>query len=126
MYDFHYNFIKTILILNCYLWHRQSHLTYEIKSDVFEDFYKDKYLFDLSNYAKDSKIFDPVNEKIIIKMKDVHKGKPICKFVAIKTKMHCILPHNGKEFNTAKGVNIAMEFYDILWHFLMTFYLTKN
>ena len=47
-------------------------LTYEIKSeDVFEDFYKDKHLFDLSNYPKDSKFFDPVNEKVIGKMKDV-------------------------------------------------------
>ena len=86
-------------------------------------------MFDLSNYAKDSKFFDPVNEKIIIKMKDVHKGKPICKFVAIKTKMHCILSHNGKEFNTAKGVNIAMEFNeyrDILFNKKLTRYKMRR
>ena len=30
-------------------------LNYEIKSeDVYEDFYKDNHLFDLSNYPKDS------------------------------------------------------------------------
>ena len=67
-------------------------------------------MFDLSNYPKDSKFFYPVNEKIIIKIKDVHKRKPIRKFVAIKTKMYCILSDNGKELNTTKGVNITMEF----------------
>ena len=30
-------------------------------------FYKDKHLFDLSNYPKDSKIFDPDDEKVIVK-----------------------------------------------------------
>ena len=46
-------------------------LTYEKKSeDVYKDFCKDKYLFDLSNYPKDSKFFDPVNEKVIGKMND--------------------------------------------------------
>ena len=65
-------------------------LTYEIKSeDVDEDFYNDKHLFNLSNYPKDSKYFDPVNEKVIGKMKGVHKGKPTHKFVGIKSK--CIL-----------------------------------
>ena len=43
-------------------------------------------------------------------MKDVHKGKPICKFVGIKSKMHFILLDDDKEFNTTKGVNITMEF----------------
>ena len=52
-------------------------------------------------------------------MKDVHKGKPIRKFVAIKAKMHCILQDDGKEFNRAEGVNIAMkfnEYKDILFN----------
>ena len=43
-------------------------------------------------------------------MKDVHQGKPIHKFLGIKSKMHSILLDDGKEFNTAKGVNTAMEF----------------
>ena len=44
-------------------------LTYEIKSDVYEDFFKHKHLFDLSNYPKDSKFFDTVNEGAISKTK---------------------------------------------------------
>ena len=53
-------------------------LTYGMKSeDVFKDYFEHKNLFDLSNYAKDSKSFDPVNEKVIGKMKDVSDGKKI-------------------------------------------------
>ena len=110
MYDFHYNLIKKNFDAELLFTDTDS-LTYEIKSeDVFEDFYKDKHLFDLSNYPKDSKFFNPVNEKAVGKNKDEHKGKPIRKFVGIKSKIHRILLDDGKEFDTAKGVNIAMEF----------------
>ena len=62
-------------------------LTYEIKSeDVYGEFYKNRNLFDLSNYPKDSKFFDPVNEKVS-KMKDVDKGEPIGEFVGLKSEM---------------------------------------
>ena len=40
-------------------------LVYEIKTeDVYEDFYRDKNLFDFSNYSLNSKFFDPVNKKV--------------------------------------------------------------
>ena len=46
-------------------------LVYEIKTkDVYENFYQNKNLFDFSDYPLDSKFFDPVNEKVIGKMKD--------------------------------------------------------
>ena len=49
-------------------------LAYEIKTDdVYEDFYEDKYLFDFSDYPRDSKFFDLVNKKVIDKMKDEFK-----------------------------------------------------
>ena len=39
-------------------------LVYEIETDdVYEDFYKDKNLFDFSDYLKDSKVFDLINKK---------------------------------------------------------------
>ena len=86
-------------------------LTYEIKSeDVYEEFFKHKHLFDLSNYPKDSKFFDPVNEKVIGKMKDVSEGKINDEFVGLKSKMYSMKNIDGKESNTAKGVNIATEF----------------
>ena len=114
MHDFHYNFIKKIDAE--LLFTDADSLTYE---DVYENFYKDKYLFDLSNYPKESKFFDPVNENVIRKMKDVHKGKPIREFVGIKSKIHSTLLDDGKEFNTAKGVNTVMkfnEYKDILFN----------
>ena len=46
-------------------------LVYEIKrEDVYEDFYKDKNLFDFSDYPQHSKFFDPANKKVLAKMKD--------------------------------------------------------
>ena len=57
-------------MLNCFT--DADSLTHEIKSgDVYEEFFKHKRLFDLSNYPKDSKFFDTINEKVIGKMKDV-------------------------------------------------------
>ena len=43
-------------------------------------------------------------------MKAVNKGIPINKFARLKSKMYSMLSDNGKESNTAKGVNIATEF----------------
>ena len=43
-------------------------LVYEIKTnDVYEDFYKGKDLFDFSDYPQDSKFFDLVNKKLLVK-----------------------------------------------------------
>ena len=38
-------------------------------------------------------------------MKDMHKRNSIDKFIGLKSKIHCLLLNNFKEFNTAKGVN---------------------
>ena len=73
MYDF---LIITFKKFNAeLLFTHTDSLLYEIKTDdVYEDFYKYKFLFDFSNYPKDSMFYDPVNEKAIGKMKDVYKG----------------------------------------------------
>ena len=83
--------LKSTLILSCYL------LT-------------QAYLFDFSNYPKDSKFFDETNKKVIGKMKDESEGKIIGEFVGLKSKMYSMKNIDGKESNTAKGVNIATEF----------------
>ena len=86
-------------------------LTYEIKSeDAYEEFFGHKHLFDLSNYPKDSKLFDPIDEKVIGKMKDVSEGKINDEFVGLKSKMYSMKNVDGTESNIAKGVNIATEF----------------
>ena len=43
-------------------------------------------------------------------MKDELKGIPINKFIGLKSKMCCIVSENGEEVNTAKGVNMSIEF----------------
>ena len=67
-------------------------------------------MFDLHNYPKDSKFFDPVNEKVIDKMKGVSEGKINDEFVRLKSKMYSIKNIDGKESNTPKEVNIATKF----------------
>ena len=84
---------------------------YEIKSeDVYEEFFKHKRLFDFSNFSKDSKFYDNQNEMVVGRMKAVYRGIPINTFVGLKSKMHSMISDDGKESNTAKGVNIATEF----------------
>ena len=85
-------------------------LTYEIKSeDSCEGFFKQKHLFDFSNYPKDSKLFDLTNKKIISKMKDKFEGKIVDDFVGLKSKMYSIKNIDCKEFNTTKGVDIERK-----------------
>ena len=43
-------------------------------------------------------------------MKDKSEGKIIDEFVGLKSKMYSMKNIDGKESNTAKGVNIATEF----------------
>ena len=110
MYDFHYNFIKNHFDVKLLFTDTDS-LTYVIKSDdVYEQFFKQKHLFDFSNLPKNSKFFDETNKKVIGKMKDESEGKIIDQFVGLKSKMHSMKNNDGKETNTAKGVSIATEF----------------
>ena len=81
MHDFHYNFIKKKCDAELLFTDAYS-LTYEIKSeDVYEKFFK-----------------------------DVSEGKINDEFVGLKSKMYSMKNIDGKESNTAKGVNIATEF----------------
>ena len=61
-------------------------------------------------YPKDSKFFNQANKKVIVKMKDESERKIIVEFVGLKSKMYSMKNIDGKESNTAKGVNTATEF----------------
>ena len=57
MYEYHYKYIKSILDANLLFTDTDS-LVYEIETkDIYEDFYKDKNLFDFSGYPLHSKFF---------------------------------------------------------------------
>ena len=75
-----------------------------------KNFLSGKICFDFSNYSKDSKFFNETNKKVIGKMRDESEGKIIDEFVGLKSKMYSMKNIDGKESNTAKGVNIATEF----------------
>jgi len=81
-------------------------LFYRIKTegDVYEDFLKDKELFDNSEYPESSKFFFRENKKVIGKFKDEAAGKPILEFIGLKSKMYSYTTEE-KNDKTAKGVN---------------------
>ena len=110
MYDFHYNFIKKKIDAELLFTDTDS-LAYEIKSEnIYEEFYKWKDLLHFSNYSKDLRFYDEGNKKVIGKMKDEYGGVIIDEFIGLKSKMYSIKKIDGSESNTAKGVNIAIEF----------------
>ena len=83
MCEFHYKYIKRKYNANSVFTDTDS-LVYETETeDAYECFYKDKNLFDFSDYPWDSKVFDPVNKNVICKMTDGAKGKMITEFVKI-------------------------------------------
>ena len=57
-----------------------------------------------------SNFFDPIYKKVIAKMTDGFRGIPIKKFIGLRSKMFCIVSVDDREVNTAKGVNISIEF----------------
>ena len=57
-------------------------------NDVSEECFKQKHVFDFSNYPKNSKSFDQTNKKVIGKMKDKSEGKITDEFVGLKSKMY--------------------------------------
>ena len=88
--------------MQSYLWNKTRRCLWKI--------FKYKYLFEFSNFSKDSKFYDNQNEIVVGKMKIVYRGVLINKFVGLKSKMRSMLSHDGKEYNTGKKVNTATQF----------------
>ena len=90
MYDFRYNYIRKKYTDCQLLFINTDSLFYRIKTegDVYEDFFKDKELFDNSEYPKSSKFFFGENKKVIGKFKDEAAGKPILEFFGSNGKMY--------------------------------------
>ena len=106
MYDFHYNYIKQKYGSKAKLLFTDTDsLTYEIEAeDVYEDFWKDKDLFDNSDYPENSPYFYKKNKKVIGKFKDEAAGTIIKEFVGLRSKMYSYIKDNNKEEKTAKGI----------------------
>ena len=64
----------------------------KLKQKMFmKIFMKTRNLVDFSDYPLNSKLFDPVNKKVIGKMKDEFKGKKTTEFVRLKSKMYSLM-----------------------------------
>ena len=117
MYEFHYKYIKNQFDAKL-LFTDTGCLVYEIKTEyVYEDFYLDKDLFDLSDYPLHLKFFEPVNKKFIGKMKDEFKGKIVSELAELKSKMYSLISVDIKAVTKAKGVNKKLrhkEFVNVL------------
>ena len=89
MYEFHYDCIKNKYGNNVRLLFTETdNLMYEIKTeDVYEDFSKDKEMFDFSNDSTKSKHYDDSNKLEAGKMKDGTHGVAIKEIVGLKPKM---------------------------------------
>ena len=98
MYHFHNNYVlKTFNNAKLLLADTDS-LVYDIKnSNVLYRCFKDKYLFDLSGYPRDSIYYDDSNKKVLGKMKDELNGIEIDAFVGLKSKMYSLIAKNNKE-----------------------------
>ena len=95
MYELHLKYIKRNYSAKLLFTDTDS-LVYEIKTDdVYEDFYKNKNLFDFSDYPHNSKFFDSVNKKVIGKMKDEFKD----------AFLNSVDDDTVEEIKKAKGVN---------------------
>ena len=111
-------------------------LTHEIKSEnVYEEILKWKDLFDFSDYPKDSKFFNEANKKVVGKIKDEFGGVIVDELVGLRSKMYSMKKIDGKEPNTSKGVNIAVEFSEfkdvlfnkkIIWHKMKRIHAKKH
>ena len=104
MYEFHYKCVGTKYD-NCdnLLFTDTDSLVYEIETDnVYEDFYGNKNLFDFSDHPEDSKVFDPVNKKVIGKIKDEVKEKIISEFVLLKSKMYSLVIVDNEAIKKSK------------------------
>ena len=107
MYEFHYDYIKNKYSNNSrLLFTDPDSLMYEIKTeDVYEDFRKDKEMFDFSNYSAESKYYDDSSKVVVGKVKDKTGGVAIKYFVGLKPKMNYCLVDDSSEHKKAKSVN---------------------
>ena len=97
---------------------------YEIKKeDAYEDFNKNKEMFDFSNFSADSKYCNDSNKLVVGKMKDKTGGAAIKEFGGLKLNMHLFLVDVSSEHKKAKCVNKTVvatishgEYKDVLWN----------
>ena len=114
MYNFHYKHVKNKFDAKL-LFRDTDSLVYEIKTeDVYEECFKDRELFDFSEYPVDSNNHDITNKKVLGEMKDEFKAQIISEFIGLKSKMYSLISIDDEEVNKAKGVNKKISIRNLL------------
>ena len=81
-------------------------MIYGIKAEnVYEDFSKDKEMFDLSNYQVKSKYYDNSNKLVVGKMKYEMGVAAIEEFVGLTPKKYFLLVDDSNKHRKTKFVN---------------------
>jgi hypothetical protein len=115
MQDFHYNFMLKHFDKNHLdvLFTDTDSLCYHLKkTDPYEVIENNKSYFDLSEYPKDHKLYDPTNKKVISKFKDesISDGVHYIKeFVGLRSKLYAYTQTEDKsEHKKCKGVSSSV------------------
>ena len=107
MYKFHYDYVLKAFNAKLLFTDTDS-LFYEISdSNVYEQCFKDRKLFDFSGYPD---YYDSSNKKILGKMKDKFSGVKISQFVGLKSKMYSLTSVDDRE---VKANRIQSELHEI-------------
>ena len=105
MYKFHYEYVCNKFDAKLLFTDTDS-LVYEIKDkDAYKECFKDRELFDFSEYPKDSKYYDSANKKVHGKIKDEFNGVKLFEFIELKSKIYSFISVDDQEVNKAKGIN---------------------
>jgi len=106
MYDFFYNHLKKNYNENVSLIYTDTDsLIFQVFCDDFyEDMLKNKHLYDLSEFNKDSKFYDATNNKIIGMFKDECSKAPISEFLAIRAKCYSYKCEDNSNIKKIKGI----------------------
>ena len=107
MYEFHFDYIKNKYSNSSRLLFTDTdNLMYKIKTEeVYEDFSKDKEMFEFSNYSTKSKYYYDSKQLVVGKMKYKTADVAIKGFFWIKAKYYLFLVDDNGEHKKAKGVN---------------------
>ncbi|XP_033725181.1 DNA polymerase-like [Pecten maximus] len=90
MYEFYYKYLKPKYGHGIKLLMTDTDsLLYHVQCpDVYDDIYRDRHLFDLSNYPVEHHCHDTRNKKIPGYFKDETGSEPIAEFVGLRAKMY--------------------------------------
>ena len=102
--DFHYNYVMNIYG-DKFEMYTESCL-YKVEAEnVYENFYKDRELFDLSNDPEAIKYFYNANNLVAGKMKDETNDMPVKNVLDLKSKPYNFIAEDNQESKIAKSIN---------------------